>query len=157
MADPLLFHVDLLSHVANDLSPELPQIHVLLQCRQNSSPPLQKLFPQAENPPLHLGLQEREQPQTQAKRLLRSRIGLGEPVQPLHQRATAPVGERILLARLPALAGNGPLADPAFLEKPPQQRINNVVVQRLLPHHPAGLSLELVSILRPAEQKSEQQ
>src|SRR6516225_10102959 len=153
MADPLLFRVDLLSHVANDLSPELSQIHVPLECGQNSIPPREILFPQAENPPLHLGLEEREQPQTQAKRVLRSGIGLAEPVQPLHQGSTALVGQRILLARLPALAGNGLLADPAFLEKPPQQRINNVVVQRLLSHHPAGLSLELVSILGLPEQE----
>ena len=77
---------------------------------------------------------------------------LAEFRKPLDQGALTARRNRVLLAGLAALPGRGLFRYPALRQEPPQQGIDQIVVQRLLGENQSGFALELVAVLRAGEQ-----
>src|SRR5271165_710754 len=151
MSHPLAFHLQLFPEMFHDFAAKFPQVHLVFENRQVLVALLEKTVTPRENRRARLRLELVEQSHPQVEGPSRSRIGIAELVDAPQKIAAALRRERILLARLAPLAGNFFLVNPSFVEKPPQHGIDKVVVQRLLPRHPSGLALELVSVLRSGQ------
>src|SRR5580704_12613172 len=93
-----------------------------------SIPGSQRALSRSENLLLCPLRQQREQRHPDPESILRARRVVFVIAQPLDQRLSSRRRDRILLLVLSARAGDGLLADPPLIRKPPQQRIHQVVM-----------------------------
>lgn len=105
-----------------------------------------------EDPAARLRRQLLEKPHAQPKAIRRTGLLFRETTE-LGEQFLSPEGRQgVLLPRLTALSGNRLSCYPLVIHESAEQRIDEIVMQDLLPKNDSGLMLELVPVLWPRQQ-----
>src|SRR5262249_25381713 len=136
----------------NDIAGIPVEWKIRLYSRELGHPASQKIRPGFQNSAANIGPDQLKQRHSKTKTRRRLGILIGKLAEAGQQYDSSQSCKRVLVARLAALAGYSLARDPPAVHKTPEQGVDQVVVQRLLPQDDPGFVLELIPVLGSRQQ-----